>query len=235
MRILEPSFEIIQCPPYEEALRICETAGRVCYKSEDKVTDDSAESFIWKIINRGHHTILEHISATIKFIHNRGFTHELVRHRLASFSQESTRYVNYDKRGVEFIQPYWIGYDDFVAAKITDLSPEEDGWLVAMKHAEDTYKQMIRDELPPQAARGVLPNDLKTEIIMTANVRELRHILRLRSSVATTGKSHPDMIRVMDPLLDELYKRLPIFFQDLVAERISKPEINYGQTKNTDS
>jgi thymidylate synthase (FAD) len=149
--------------------------------------------------------MLEFFDITIKFTHNRGFSHELVRPRMCSFAQESTRYCNYsnDKFDNELtlIEPYWG----------TTLAKESNigiAWLAEMRRIEALYMQMLKEGLPPQAARGILPNDLKTEIVVKANLREWKHILELRCAPG----AHPDMQRIMIPLHKELHDMLPEIF-----------------------
>ena len=199
MRVIQPSYEVIYNRESGlEILQAIEKAGRVCYKSEHKITEDSCYKFIDRIIKSGHKSVLEHKSITVKFIHNRGFTHELVRHRIASFSQESTRYVKYDG-DMEFIEPYWMD---------KETSYEALDWGNLMVYVERQYQEFIKEGLPPQAARGILPNDLKTEIVITANLREWRKIFELRCA----SGAHPDMVRIMTPLRQELNDFLPGVF-----------------------
>ena len=208
MRIIKPSYEIET--PFDglEVLKHIEKAGRTCYKSEDKITDDSAIAFVKRIMKSGHESVIEHFSFSVRFICDRGVTHELVRHRLASFSQESTRYCNYSKdkhdNHLTFIQPCWFVTDS--CGKYGDFSPKDFGkvteyrWLASMHQTENTYLALIAEGWKPQQARSVLPNSLKTEIVTTANLREWRHILKLR-----TGKpAHPQIREIMIPLLTEL-------------------------------
>lgn len=204
MRVIKPSYEILSLPS-REALRILELAGRTCYKSEDKMTPETAEPFIARIVKSGHESVIEHASATVRFVCDRGVTHELVRHRLASYSQESTRYANYakDRFGSEItvIRPcFW-----------QEGSPEYAAWLSAMESAERAYLSLIQGGAKPQEARSVLPNSLKTEIVMTANMREWRHVFRLRCD----APAHPQIREVMLPLLGEFHERLPVLFADL--------------------
>ena len=205
MKIVEQSHEILTNLS-EDMYKNIELSGRTCYKSEDKITEDSAKKFVEMIIKRGHESVLEHQNITVKFITDRGVTHELVRHRLAAYSQESTRYVNY-KGGMEVIQPIGLGslgmYD----------------WRIAMESSEKAYKELIDKKYAPQVARSVLPNSLKTEIVMTANVREWRHVFKLRCSNA----AHPQIKLLMLPLLEELWKKLPAFFADTRSELGIKP------------
>lgn len=208
MNIIPPSHEIMFMPDGQEVLRHLETAGRTCYKSEDLVTDDSARGFVGRIIRGGHHSVIEHASITVRFICDRGVTHELVRHRLAAFSQESTRYANYskDKFGSEItvIRPlFW--------AKGT---PEYQRWHESMLRAEADYMALLEMGAKAQEARSVLPNSLKTEIVMTANLREWRHVIALRSSPA----AHPQIREIMLPLLEEFHGRLPIIWDDIYQQ-----------------
>ena len=206
MRIIEPSYEILTPINGNEVLRTLEKVARTCYKSEEKIGEGTAEKMVANLIKNGHDAMIEFFDITVKFIHNRGFTHEMVRHRLCSFAQESTRFCNYsgDKFGNEItvISPYWL-----------EERPElEEQWEDACSLMEDAYLWFINEKnLPAQAARGVLPNDLKTEINVKANLREWRAIFKLRCAPA----AHPDMRRVMIPLLQELKNRIPIIFDDI--------------------
>jgi len=206
MKIVDASFKIVEMPG-PEALRQIEEAGRTCYKSEDMITPDSAEAFVKRILEAGHHSVIEHVSATIRFICDRGVTHEIVRHRLAAYSQESTRYCNYSKgkHGNEstVIRPLLWSED----------SKEYSIWLRSMQDAENVYMDLIKAGASPQEARSVLPNSLKTEIVMTCNLREWRHVFSLRCSQA----AHPQMREIMLPLLAEFRKRIPVLFDDLYA------------------
>ena len=215
MRIIEPSYEILTPINGAELQRI-ERVARTCYKSEEKIEKGSAERMIAMLIKNGHEAMIEFFDITVKFIHNRGFTHEMVRHRLCSFAQESTRYCNYsaDKFGNEItvIRPYWAVEDttDTEGRKFFH-SESFNRWYDAMAYSENSYFQMLKLGLPAQAARGVLPNDLKTEINVKANLREWRQIFKLRTSPA----AHPDMRRVMIPLLQDLKSQIPIIFDDI--------------------
>ena len=212
MKIIFPFHEILFIQDGASILRHIEIAGRTCYKSEDKITQDSSKGFVKGIIKSGHHSVIEHISITVRFICDRGISHELVRHRLAAFSQESTRYANYskDKFGNEItvIKPvFW---------------PEESEayghWLAAMKDAENSYLNLLKTGVKAEEARSVLPNSLKTEVVMTCNLREWRHVLNLRCSKA----SHPQIREIMLPLLKELHEKIPVVFDDLYEAFIKK-------------
>lgn len=213
MLIIEPSFYVIDTGIRSSTLRRIEEAGRTCYKSEDKITDDSADQFIRRLIKSGHESVLEHENLSVRFIVDRGVSHELVRHRLCAFSQESTRYVDYNKRGLTFIKPPWV----YVQAGMYDehIMSFNNEWLMAMAESAKSYHRLIAFyNWSPQQARSVLPNSLKTELVMTANLREWRHVLRLRASKA----AHPQMQEVMRPLLTYMNNHLPAVFEDIVEE-----------------
>lgn len=211
MKLVKPNSSILHITPHP--LELIELAGRTCYKSEDRITNESAPHFAKMVVNRGHHSVIEHASATVKFVIDRGVSHELVRHRLCAFSQESTRYCNYGKAGqVTFVIPPWL-----------DIAPCELGmnewstrgealetWLQAMRRAESAYLELLSQGWSPQQARSVLPNSLKTEIVVTANLREWRHIFDLRCSKA----AHPQMQEIMIPLRAAMRKRIPVIFDD---------------------
>ena len=202
MKIIAPGYEIMHMPTPAEALKLLELAGRTCYKSEEHIKDNSAGGFVERIFNSGHLSVIEHVGITVRFICDRGVTHELVRHRLAAYSQESTRYANYslDKFGSElsFIRPLFWAPD-------SDLYRE---WAHSMQLAEDAYLTMLAMGARPQEARSVLPNSLKTEIVMTANLREWLHVFELRCHSA----AHPQIREVMLPLLMELGGKMPEIF-----------------------
>jgi len=209
MNIIEPYTKILT--PLEPAnaakmLQSIERAGRTCYKSEDRMTPESASRFVHDIVQVKHHeSVIEHVSISVLFVVDRGVSHELVRHRLASFSQESTRYCNYSKGKfggeLTFILPcFWEKGSDAL-----------ESWAMLCGDAETTYLKMVANGIPPQEARSVLPNSLKTEIVVTANLREWRHIFRLRCSSA----AHPQMQQVMRPLLRKFQMALPEVFCDI--------------------
>lgn len=205
MKIIEPSAQIIQDINGEEILKQIEIAGRVCYKSEDKITADSARRFVKQILDRGHEAVIEHYNVTVKFICDRGVTHEIVRHRLASYAQESTRYCNYNldkfNKEITFINPLFWEKDTI----------QYQTWLKAMAFAEDSYLLLIKAGASAQEARSVLPNSLKTEIVMTCNMREWRHFFKLR----TASAAHPQMRQVAIQLLKEFQEKIPILFDDI--------------------
>ena len=210
MKIIKPSYEIltdISEGGIKELQRI-ERIGRICYKSEGKISPDgeSAKLFVKKLIDNGHEAMIEHSQLSVLFVCDRGVSHELVRHRIASFAQESTRYCNYMKEskfpeGVTFIEPFF--YED-------DISKMKE-WEDACKDCEYWYFQALKRGATPQEARTVLNNSVKTEIVVTANLREWRNIFKLR----TAPGAHPQMREIMVPLLGELKEKLPIIFDDI--------------------
>lgn len=209
VKIIEPSHEILThiSEGGIAELKAIERAARTCYKSESAITEDgeSAKRLIKKLVDNGHDAMLEHVSLTVRFITDRGVSHEMVRHRLASYAQESTRYCNYSKGRfggeVTVIKP----------AAIEDDTPAYRIWKSACERAEIAYFDLLADGCSPQQARAVLPNSLKTEIVVTANIREWRHILFLRAA----HNAHQDMVRLVIPLLADLKKRIPIVFDDI--------------------
>lgn len=206
---------IIQNKPtqkhYEELLRIIECAGRVCYKSEDKIKDDSAEKFIHGIIKRGHEAVLEHGTITVKILCDRGVSHEIVRHRIAAYCQESTRYCNYSQdkfnNQITCTMPYFL-FDENIDSEKRRM------WENAMKNAESSYFALLEAGCTPQEARSVLPTSLKTEIVVTYNIREWRHFLKLRIDKA----AHPDIRNISKMILDCFKVDFPVFFEDIEVE-----------------
>ena len=211
MKVINAGYEIISDLNGAEILKHIERCARVCYKSEDRITDGSAEKMVAALIRSGHEAMLEHYSFTVKFICDRGIANELVRHRIASFAQESSRYCCYakDKFGKEltFINPcFWEPDSDNYAR-----------WFHEMDEAEKTYLAMIEDGATPEQARDILPTSIKTEIVMTANLREFRHFFKLRAE-GVTGKPHPQMLEITIPLLKELKQKIPVVFDDIMSE-----------------
>lgn len=207
MQIVKQSFEILGGVNGEEMLQRIEAAGRTCYKSESKATADSAVRFVAMVLERGHESVIEHESMSVRIVCDRGISHEIVRHRLASYSQESTRYCNYssERFGEEltFIEPGFLWE--------TGGAPCHDEWFRAMEAAERSYLTMMRYGASPQGARSVLPNSLKTEIVMTCNVREWRHFFKMR----TADAAHPQMRELARPMLSRFRKLVPVIFDDV--------------------
>lgn len=212
MKIIPPSFELLDHPDGAAILQKIELAGRVCYKSEGKITPDSAGGFVRRILANGHESVLEHEKLTVRIICDRGVTHELVRHRIASYSQESTRYCNY--AGDKFDNQ--ITVIDLASGFSYDLSNENDKakydvWTTAMQQAEQSYFRMLELGATPQEARSVLPNSLKTEIVVTMNLRSWRNFFRLR----VDSHAHPQMREVAQLLYREFEEKLPVFVSGL--------------------
>ncbi len=209
MRIIKPSFSIEEEIDAKKIMSVIERAGRTCYKSESSISEESADKFIANILKRGHESVIEHEKITVRIICDRGVTHELVRHRIASFSQESTRYCNYskDKFGGEltFIKPcFW---DE----ETEDGKEKMKLWEESMAFIEKRYKKLIEIGAKPEEARAILPNSLKTEIVVTMNLREWRHFFKLRTAQA----AHPQIREIAGAILKEFKDKLPAIFSDL--------------------
>lgn len=200
MLIVTPSVKVLDDIDGMQLLKKIEVAGRTCYKSEECITEESCKKFVRSIIASGHHSVLEHVNISVKVICDRGVSHEIVRHRIASYSQESTRYCSYnkDKFGSQlcFVQPEFA-------------LDEED--LEMLRRIEEYYMKCITEKgRKAQQARYFLPNGLKTEIVMTMNLREWRHFFALRTSTA----AHPQMREVAFIILNELSARIPVVFEE---------------------
>jgi thymidylate synthase (FAD) len=204
MKIVAPGFEILTPLDPPALLARLERAGRTCYLSEGRAAAGSAGPFVRSLIHRGHLSVIEHESLSLRLICDRGVSHELVRHRLASFSQESTRYVNYghgpEGRGLTVIKPLFF----------EEGSEKYARWLLAMEAAEAAYLGLLDAGATAQEARTVLPHSLKTEIVITANLREWRHILALRCGSA----AHPQMREIMNLVQYRFQELLPEIFVD---------------------
>jgi thymidylate synthase (FAD) len=208
MILVNPSFEVLAVTTLP--LQLVELAGRTCYKSEGNISVNSAKQFAETLLRHGHESVIEHASATLKLTCDRGVTHELVRHRLASYSQESTRYCNY-KGGITFVIPPWVDIvpGEYQSSRLIIYA--DDVWFWSMLQAETWYLHLLSMGWTPQQARSVLPNSLKTEIVVTANLREWRHILKLRTSKA----AHPQMRELMLPILAYFKREVPELFNDI--------------------
>ena len=216
MRIIHPYVKSQMLPPRKVLYNLLEAAGRTCYLSE-RVEGDTTEKFIQRIMKRKHWSVLEHGHLSVRMVCDRGVTHELVRHRIASYSQESTRYCNYsgDKFGGE------IKVIDLATGFKYDLNNPKDlakyeEWMAAMEDAERHYMRMLELGATPQEARSVLPTSTKTEIVVTMNVREWRHFLEMRW-VGVSGTPHPQMQEIAEKVYDLLATYYPILFEDLKA------------------
>lgn len=218
MHLIHPSATIITPQDILHGMpAVIEAAARTCYKSEDKADPDRTGAFVKRLVcDLKHESVIEHCSISVRFIVDRSVSHELVRHRLASFSQESTRYCNYGKKGVTFIIPPWVhvpeGEYRADLGTTHQITREDFLWFDSVWDSAEAYLTLLDAGWTPQQARSVLPNSLKTEVVMTANLREWRHVLTLR-----TGKAaHPQMREVMVPLLTELQTHLPCIFGDII-------------------
>ena len=217
IEIIGPHVDFPMQHPISEQklLRSIERAARVCYKSEDKITDDSARKMVKNLIKSGHLAMLEHESISMIFTCDRGVSHEIVRHRVASYAQESTRYCNYSKgkfgNVIKVINPYY-GFGDIMTENM----------IIAWKHgcneAAKSYFKMIEEGAQPQFARDVLPTSTATTIVVTMNIREWRHFFELRS-LGTTGAPHPQMRCLADEALNKMYSNYPTLFSDLYNKR----------------
>ncbi|MCM1269950.1 MAG: FAD-dependent thymidylate synthase [Ruminococcus flavefaciens] len=227
MRFIEPSFKILSEDfTRENVLSRIEIAARTCYKSEDKICEGSAAKMLNNLIKRGHEAMIEHApNLSVRFICDRGITHELVRHRLFSFAQESTRYVNYSNKGMQFIIPEWVCGEDrktMLSNEFTDieafnlLHKTENIELVNLLTAiESTYNHYVNfTKWALQQARAVIPNCIKTEIVVTGNVREWRNCFKLR----TEQTAHPQMREIMIPLILKLNEDIPELWEDIVTK-----------------
>lgn len=213
MRIIDPSYKIESLSAASEILQNIERAARTCYKSENRITADSAKKFVGDLLSNDppRLSVIEHEHMTVRLVCDRGVSHELVRHRLVSYSQESTRYCNYGKgkygNEITVIAPYF-----FVGV---DYTEEYALWKNSCKYAEGAYLSLLEGGAKPELARSVLPNSLKTEIVTTANLRQWGHIFYQR----TSPKAHPQMRQLMLPLLGEVKCRVPLVFDDLSVYR----------------
>jgi len=201
MRIVEPSVTLEWITP--DSLRVIERAGRTCYKSEYKSDSDPAV-FVRRLIKRGHLSVIEHAVASLRIVCDRGVSHEIVRHRIASYSQASTRYCNYahDRFGSEIsvIQP------------ITLKENNQERWAGFLRDSEEAYKYLLEHGESPQIARSVLPTCLATELVMTANFREWLHFFALRCAPS----AHPDMQHVAELARNILRRECPVVFGDYI-------------------
>ena len=218
MILVRPSVEILGDVDGGRILESIERAGRTCYKSEDKITGVSSGKFVRSLIARGHESVIEHEKITVKIICDRGVSHEIVRHRIASYSQESTRYCDYAAGQLTFVIPPWvkippcgpISSRELLPDGLYDLSDLE--WFRFMLYSEAMYLTLRDNGWRPEQARAVLPNSLKTEIVMTANLRQWRHILKLRAAPT----AHPQMVEIAKELLRQFEWVVPVVFTDIL-------------------
>ena len=197
MEVVQQSVELLAIT--EGPAELLERAGRTCYKSEDKITDTSAAKFVQMICRNKHESVIEHASATFRIICDRGISHEIVRHRLASYSQESTRYCNYGKeQSIKVIRP----------SGLTEEQAQR--WEESCRLSEQHYLLLLKLGSTPQMARSVLPTCLKTEVVMTANFRTWKHFIAMRSE----RTAHPDVQTIAHMVNEELANHCPEIFQE---------------------
>lgn len=249
MKIVEPSVEIIDEIDGEKILKKLEICGRTCYQSEPK--GNSAEDFIRNIIKRGHESVLEHISITARFICSRACSHQLVRHRLASFSQESMRFCAYNKdrfgNEITVIKPRCfkdVDFDHMADIKLfanssprlyssyysvekydKRISEAVTEWQVAQMHCEESYFNLINGGYKPEDARGVLSQDTKTTVVMTANLREWRHVFNMRCD----SHAQAEIRELCTDLLKQMHDKIPAVFDDKYDKFIDK--LNFKDVK----
>lgn len=212
MKIIEPSFEIVDPTSKKDGIKLLqkiERMARISHRSEDRQTSDSWEKFLKAVvIDHGDWSVVEHTSATVIFRVDRGVTHELVRHRLFSFTQESTRFVNGKKSypcGLEFIQP----------SGFKEGTQESCWWADSVVRLEIMYLNMLDNGIRPQEARSILPNSLASTIAVSGNLRAWRWLFLAR----TTKETHPDFRRITLPLLEEFKNRIPVIFNDIESNQ----------------
>lgn len=221
IKLIKPSYEIdLLGQTGIEKLKSIEMKGKICYKAEHNITDDSYLKFVKMLIDKGHESVLEHVSVSFKFICDRGVSHELVRHRTGiGFSQESTRYCTYGD-SMQFVIPSWCSNihecelepnSENIPWWFDNLTIEETIWIKSIFHSALNYNVLIANGWKAQQARSVLPNSLKTEIWATPNLREMRHIFKLRTSAA----AHPDFRALSIPMLADTKQLIPIVFDDI--------------------
>lgn len=213
MKIIKPTFEVLTPINKDEVLKHLETVARTCYKSEDKITEQSAPKMVKALIRSQHLAMIEHFSVSVKMTVDRGVSHEIVRHRVASYAQESTRYCNYNQgkfgNEITVIEPLFFEKG----------TPEYIIWEESCLQAEKAYNELIQLGRSPQEARSVLPNSLKTEIVVTMNLREWIHFFNLRA-LGTTGAPHPQMKEIALMVLAEFSNQLPEIFGDMYFDAV---------------
>ena len=220
MNIVEPYAKILNCETREQGiqlLRNVEWCGRISHRSEEAQTEESWEKFIRSVVlGHGDWSITEHASVTVDFLVDRGITHEIVRHRLFAFTQESTRFVNYEKKMPPgFVRPDF-GEDEWY---------KNGAWDIAISNAEESYKTLVKSGVAPQIARSVFPNALASRLIVTGNLRNWRHFFLMR----TTKEAHPQMRQVTIPLLKEFQEKIPILYEDIEPEARQVENLRKGR------
>lgn len=219
MKIIEPSIEV-QNFNGEQIMKNIEQACRTCYRSEDKISNKSYKTLLKNCITRGHESVMEHEKITVRMVCDIGVYKDLTRHRIASFSIESTRYCNYGKdkfdNEIKFIKPCNIDEDSDLYAF----------WKHTMERIEMNYLHMAEHGATPDQMRMILPHSTAAEVCMTANIREWRHILDLRTKKMT----HPSIRQILIPLLLLFKTEMPELFGDIEYD-IDFPKEKYAKLK----
>lgn len=223
IEVIEQYHEFIELP--ENVLETIEKVARTCYKSEDKIGPGSAEKLVSKLKKLNHGAMFEFKDVIVKCYTNRGVSHELVRQRIASYAQESTRYVNYGNKPIQFIKPVWIDQEDICGHYTgneclaeTEKARVNNFWLQSCYNSAKDYNALLNEGWQPQEARDVLNNALKTEINIKTNIREWMHIFELRCAKG----AHPQMRALMLGLLKDFHANIPVLFDDLYEKFITK-------------
>ncbi len=204
MIAITPSFEVLDMPRREKILKLLEIAARTCYKSYDRIEEGSAEQLLKMLMQAGHESVIEHEKITVRVTFSRAILDEWTRHRLASYSVESTRYCKYADQ-IECIRPWWWNLE----SEVSNIEERRQLWTTAMGNAEAYYKALLNYDVTAQDARGVLPLDLKTVMVCTANLREWRHIFKMRCAMG----AHPEFKRIARPLMLKFQQALPEIFE----------------------
>ena len=209
MQIIPPSFEFLSEVDGVGLLKNIERAKRICYKSENKITETSYLDSARDLVARGHEAMLEHGSVSVIMTCDRGVANEVIRHRIASYAQSSTRYCNFSKdkfcNQITVIKPFYL--DENTSAFVE--------WKDGCEAAERAYMELLSLGRSPEEARSVLPLSLMTELVVTMNLREWRHFFKLRAC-GTSGKPHPQMLEIAIPMLMAFQEKIPVIFDDLV-------------------
>lgn len=235
MRLIKPRVEILDRIDGDQVIADITTAARTCYKSEDVRTKEKDKALVKRLIESKHEAMLEFSDVTVKFTTSIGITREIIRHRLSSFANESTRYCNYNKdkfnSEITFIIPSyldipegnytywdsdWVDMDKMKIQLPADDKNTVSNWLFALNHAETTYQILSNKGWKAEQAREVLPMSTKSELCMKANLREWRHFFELRCSTA----AHPDIRVLALDLLKQMHEKIPVIFDDLYEKFI---------------
>jgi thymidylate synthase (FAD) len=217
MKIIKASASIMDPDHLIFGLRNIEYGARISHRSEENMNENTWTRFIQNVVvDHGDWSVVEHASCSVIAVMDRGITHEWVRHRLMSFTQESTRFVNYEKKmPPSFIYPI-VGVECKACSSEIKIHEEDckydRDWVYGIVDAESRYKSLLKKGWRPQEARSVFPNALAAKIMTSANLRSWRHLLLMR----TTKEAHPQIRQICDPLLEEFKKYVPLLFDDII-------------------